>query len=149
VPEIAAGGFDVVTMWSVMAHLPCPVEDVAMLRRLLRPDGVLLILTVNANSLLLKAWRDRWNGFTPNHLKFYAPSTLALLLRRTGFRAVVMPPTYGDAVETGATRLSPRQQHRLRRNIDRGNCGNMLRAVAFADPDGPRRWGLERQATAL
>jgi hypothetical protein len=31
----------------------------------------------------------------------------------------------------------------LRRAVDRGNRGNMLRAAAFADPDGPARWGLE------
>ena len=54
-PEIAAGGFDVVTMWSVLAHLATPVEDLTMLRGLLSDDGALMILTVNANSLLLKA----------------------------------------------------------------------------------------------
>ena len=34
---------------------------------------MILILTVNANSLRLKAAGDEWNGFTPNHLKFFAP----------------------------------------------------------------------------
>src|SRR3712207_2226943 len=65
VPEIAAGGFHAITMWSVLAHLPRPVDDLTMLRGLLADDGVLLILTVNANSLRLKAARDMWNGFTP------------------------------------------------------------------------------------
>ena len=37
IPEIAAGGFDVITMWSVLAHLAEPVEDLTMLRRLLAP----------------------------------------------------------------------------------------------------------------
>ena len=32
IPEIAAGGFDVITMWSVLAHLAQPVEDLTMLR---------------------------------------------------------------------------------------------------------------------
>jgi 2-polyprenyl-3-methyl-5-hydroxy-6-metoxy-1,4-benzoquinol methylase len=50
IPEIAAGGFDVITLWSVLAHLPKPVEELSMLRRLLAPDGVLLLLTVNADS---------------------------------------------------------------------------------------------------
>jgi hypothetical protein len=27
--------------------------------------------------------------------------------------------------------------------VDEGNRGNMLRVVAFADADGPERWGLE------
>jgi SAM-dependent methyltransferase len=143
VPAIAAGGFDVVTMWSVLAHLPRPVEDFTTARRLLKPDGVLLVLTVNANSLLLKANGSRWGGFTPNHLKFYSPTTLPLLTEKAGFEALVLRPMYGDAIETGATALSPRQQRRLRRNVDRGNQANMLRGVAFADADGPRRWGLQ------
>ncbi len=149
VPEIAAGGFDVITLWSVLAHLAEPVEDLTMVRGLLAPDGVALILTVNANSLLLKARRERWNGFTPNHLKFYSPATLPLLLRAAGFRAVVLKPMYGDGVETGRTLLTDAQQRRLRRNIDRGNQANMMRAVAFADGDGPARWGLEADAIAL
>jgi hypothetical protein len=49
---------------------------------------------------------------------------------------------YGEPIELGSSPLSPRAQRRLRRTVDRGNRGNMLRAAAFADPDGPRRWGL-------
>jgi 2-polyprenyl-3-methyl-5-hydroxy-6-metoxy-1,4-benzoquinol methylase len=142
VPELAAGGFDVITMWSVLAHLARPVDDLAMLRSLLAPDGVLLLLTVNAGSLKLKHDLDRWGGFTPNHLAFFDPQTLRHLLRRAGFGAVVMPPWYGETVERGTTRLSEREQRRLRRAIDRGNRGNMLRAAAFVDPDEPKRWRL-------
>jgi SAM-dependent methyltransferase len=134
VPEIAAGGFDVVTMWSVLAHLPRPVEDLTMLRGLLKEGGMILILTVNANSLLLKAERERWGGFTPNHLKFFSPTTLRALLDKAGFDDVRMPPMYGDNVEAGSAPLWRRQERRLRRVIDDGNRGNMMRAVATAAP---------------
>jgi SAM-dependent methyltransferase len=149
VPEIAAGGFHVITMWSVLAHLARPVEDLSRLRRLLSSDGVLLILTVNGGSLVLKRRLETWGGFTPNHLLFSSPQTLPLLLRRAGFGAVVMPPWYGEPVECGSSRLSPAAQRRLRRAVDRGNRGNMLRAAAFADPQGPWHWGLERYAQQL
>ena len=142
VPEIAAGGFDVITLWSVLAHLPCPVEDFTMIRKLLAPGGALLVLTVNANSLMLKAARDDWNGFTPNHLKFFSPTTLPLLLERAGFTSHVFRPMYGDGVEAGDTRMAPRTIRRLKRAVDDGNRGNMMRAVAFVEPDGPARWGL-------
>ena len=142
VPEIAAGGFDVITLWSVIAHLPRPVDTLRTLRGLLRPDGVLALMTVNANSLLLKARRDRWNGFTRNHLAIYSPDTLPRTLDAAGFAAVVLRPSYGDPVEAGATDLAPALQQRLRRTVDDGNQGNMLRAVAFADPDGPARWAF-------
>jgi SAM-dependent methyltransferase len=149
VPEIAGGGFDVVTMWSVLAHLAEPVRELRELRSLLRPDGVLLLLTVNAGSLKLKRDLAGWGGFTPNHLVFSSAQTLPRLLGEAGFGAVVIPPWYSEPVERGEARLRPWQERHLRAVIDRGNRGNMLRAVGFADPDGPRRWRLERWASAI
>jgi SAM-dependent methyltransferase len=148
-PEIAAGGFDVITLWSVLAHLPCPVEDFQLMRSLLAPNGALLVLTVNANSLKLKASRDDWNGFTPNHLKFFSPTTLPLLLERAGFGSVVFRPMYGDGIESGDTTMSARTIARVKRVVDDGNRGNMMRAVAFVEPDAPARWGWEREAQVL
>jgi SAM-dependent methyltransferase len=142
VPEIAAGGFDVITLWSVMAHLPRPVDDLRMLRGLLAPGGALLILTVNANSLRLKAEGEEWNGFTPNHLKFFSPTTLALALDQAGFPVAVMPPMYSYEVERGRAGLAPREERRLRAVIDRGNRGNMMRAAAFTSAADLARWGL-------
>jgi SAM-dependent methyltransferase len=149
IPELAAGGFDVITMWSVLAHLAQPVEDVTMLRRLLGPDGVLLILTVNADSLILRRRLEGWGGFTVNHLLFSSPRTLPRLLERAGFGAVVMPPWYGEPIEVGQSTLTASEQRRLRNTIDRGNRGNMLRAAAFADPAGPARWGLDDDVVVL
>jgi 2-polyprenyl-3-methyl-5-hydroxy-6-metoxy-1,4-benzoquinol methylase len=143
VPEIAAGGFDVITMWSVLAHLPRPLDDLRMLRGLLAPGGVLLVLTVNANSLLLKAQAERWGAFTPNHVVFFAPDTLGRALAAAGFGAVVMRPMVPDAVQAGSLRMHALFERRLRRSIDRRNRGNMLSAVAFADPDAPRRLGMD------
>jgi hypothetical protein len=125
-----------------MAHLPRPVDDLRMLRELLAPGGALLILTVNANSLRLKAEGAEWNGFTPNHLKFFSPTTLRLALEQAGFGATVMPPMYSYEVEKGKAGLRPRDERRLRRVIDHGNRGNMLRAAAFETAEGPARWGL-------
>jgi len=142
IPAIAAGGFDVITMWSVLAHLPRPLDDVTMLRGLLAPDGVLLLLTVNAGSLKLRRELEAWGGFTPNHLVMFSPDPLRRLFRDAGFGAVVMPPWYSEPVENGTSRLRAREQRRLRAAIDRGNRGNMLRAAAFVAPDGPERWGL-------
>ncbi|MEV4563715.1 class I SAM-dependent methyltransferase [Nonomuraea sp. NPDC049419] len=141
VPEIAAGGFDVITLWSVLAHLPRPLDDFRQFRSLLGPGGVLLILTVNANSLLLKAYGSKWSGFTKNHLMFYSPRTVRTLLRRTGFAGVAFAPHYGDTIEAGTTRLPAGLVSRLRRNVRLSDGGNMMRVLAFADEEAIGRYG--------
>ncbi|WP_344862415.1 class I SAM-dependent methyltransferase [Planomonospora alba] len=141
VPEIAVGGFDVITLWSVLAHLPRPLEDFRRFRSLLAPGGVLMILTVNAASLQLKAFGSEWNGFTKNHLMFYSAETMPVLLRRTGFAGVAFAPFYGDTVEAGTTKLSEPMRRRLRRAVEASDGGNMLRALAFADDEAIDRWG--------
>jgi 2-polyprenyl-3-methyl-5-hydroxy-6-metoxy-1,4-benzoquinol methylase len=146
VPELAAGGFDIVTMWSVLAHLPRPKDDLSMLRGLLNDDGALLILTVNAGSLMLKLHGSYWNGFTKNHLMFYSRDTLPRLLTDAGFAAVAFKPFYGDTIEAGTTGLSPENQARARRTVDETNGGNMMRAVAFASTDAAAASGLQYQS---
>lgn len=148
VPELAGGGFDIITMWSVLAHLPRPKDDLSMLRRLLNDDGSLLIFTVNADSLMLKEHGSYWNGFTKNHLMFFSRQTMPRLLRDAGFAAVAFKPFYGDTIEAGTTALSPQNQERLRRTVDEIDGGNMLRALAFASPEAAAASGLRYQLLA-
>lgn len=143
VPEIAAGNFDVITMWSVLAHLPRPIEDLSMLRDLLCPDGVLVILTVNAASLLVGGEGDAWSGFTKNHLMFYSRKTLPRLLTKCGFAGAGFAPFYGDDVEAGETKLSPAEVELLRRRVASTDGGNMMRAVGFASESAMKRWGQQ------
>lgn len=145
IPEIASGGFDIITMWSVLAHLPRPIEDLSMLRSLLRPEGVLVILTVNAGSLLLKGNGDKWSGFTPNHLMFYRRETLPRLLAKAGFAGVRYFSHYGDEAEAGTSGLTRKEVARLRRRVDATDGGNMMRAVAFASDAAIKRWAEDRR----
>src|SRR5690606_28518523 len=132
VAEIAAGGFDVITMWSVLAHLPRPVEDLSMLRGLLAPGGKLVILTVNAGSLHLAGLADRWQGFTRNHLMFYSRDTLPRLLSAACFSRTSFASFYGDEVAAGVSKLSPTEIARLKRRVDATDGGSMLVAVGHA-----------------
>jgi len=68
---------------------------------------------------------------------FFAPDTLTRALTAAGFGAVVMRPMVPDAVQAGSLRMRAGFERRLRRTIARRNRGNMLSAVAFADPDAP------------
>jgi 2-polyprenyl-3-methyl-5-hydroxy-6-metoxy-1,4-benzoquinol methylase len=148
IPQIAAGNFDVITMWSVLAHLPRPVDDLSMLRGLLAHDGVLVILTVNAASLLVGAGGSAWSGFTKNHLMFYSRQTLPRLLAKAGFAGAGFAPFYGDEVEAGTSRLSAAEVDRLKRRVESTDGGNMLRAVGFATETAMKQWGQSRSPAA-
>jgi SAM-dependent methyltransferase len=134
VPELAEGGFDVITMWSVLAHFADPVQRLEMVRSLLAPGGVLLIYNVNAQSLELKAYTHAWSGFTKNHLMFWEPETLTPLLRRAGFSAVAYRPFYGGSVETGTGNLTDADRARVIDHVDRYRSGAMMRAMAINGP---------------
>jgi hypothetical protein len=65
---------------------------------------------------------------------------LPALARAAGFATVVPRPQYPRSVERGTSSLSARRERRVRRAVERGNQGPLLRAAAFADGDGPARW---------
>ncbi len=83
-----------------------------------------------------------------NHLMFYSRHTLPRLLRDAGFAAVAFAPFYGDTVESGTTRMSPRNQERSRRVVDATSGGNMLRALAFASREAAVASGLSHKPLA-
>ena len=149
VPEIAAGGFDVVTMWSVLAHLATPVEDLTMLRGLLSDDGALMILTVNANSLLLKAHGPRLGRLhpqPPEDLLALEPAAAAAPggVRGGGHAADGQRPRRGRRVAAdrrpGAAAAAHGGRRQPRQHAARGRLRRRLR--------GPARWGFD-DAVAL
>ena len=48
--KASLGQFDVITMWHVLEHVMNPVEVLAELRSLLKPDGVLVVSVPNFSS---------------------------------------------------------------------------------------------------
>jgi len=79
--------FDVVTLIHVLEHLADPLADLSKVRRLLRPDGTLVIGTPNVDSIERKLFGRHWDNWdTPRHLALYDARSLPRLLERTGFR---------------------------------------------------------------
>ncbi|GAH25395.1 unnamed protein product, partial [marine sediment metagenome] len=51
------GYFDVVTLWATFAHLHAPQETLLEINRILRKDGLVVILTSNTESFEPKLFR--------------------------------------------------------------------------------------------
>jgi SAM-dependent methyltransferase len=82
-------GFDAITMWDTIEHIPRPDIAVENARRLLRPGGVLAISTGDRRSLVARALGRRWRLMNdPTHKFFFDAPTLSSLLAAAGFTVV-------------------------------------------------------------
>jgi 2-polyprenyl-3-methyl-5-hydroxy-6-metoxy-1,4-benzoquinol methylase len=79
--------FDVIVLWDLIEHLPHPSHFLKTINQLLRPDGLLVIWTPNAQN---SAWlKENWLGYKLlQHLYFFSPDTIKQTLQSTGFRVV-------------------------------------------------------------
>jgi SAM-dependent methyltransferase len=82
------GGYDAITLWDVIEHLPDPALDVRSIHAALRPGGVFAVSTMDVDSLFAKALGRRWPWYMQMHLVYFSRRTLCEMLRREGFHIV-------------------------------------------------------------
>lgn len=83
------GGFDLITLWDAIEHLPAPDEALRLLSERLDPGGVLTLSTGDVGSLAARASGAAWHLFNlPEHLWFFSVASLERLLRRSGLRVI-------------------------------------------------------------
>jgi len=79
--------FDVVHLEQVFEHVSEPGPLLREIRRILKPDGLLLIGVPNGEALSFRIFKRHWGLLgVPFHLFQYSPSTLTQVLARDGFR---------------------------------------------------------------
>lgn len=123
--------FDVVTLWSVAAHLENPIDMFRKIGRVLRSGGLLLVYTVNANGMQHRIHLENWNGFHKNHLVFFTLQTLTDALTKAGFANVEEANDNRDLLrwkETGV--ISTEQAAYFDSLMQKPNLGNMLQILA-------------------
>jgi SAM-dependent methyltransferase len=82
-------GFDVVTFFDVLEHLPAPRRVLEEAIALLKPGGLLVAQSPNLRSLMAWLTGDLWHWYVlPNHLHHFTPSTMERLLHSAGLTPV-------------------------------------------------------------
>lgn len=70
--------FDMIFVVGTLEHLTDPLRELEEIARLLRPDGVLVITTINTEGLLpFFSWKP------PEHLYYFSARNLAMLLEKS------------------------------------------------------------------
>lgn len=78
--------FDVITAAHVIEHVPDPVSFLRHCRRLLKPNGLVVIRTPNASSLGHRLYGPWWRGLEPpRHLVVFTMESLRRVATSTGF----------------------------------------------------------------
>ncbi len=80
------GGYDVITLWDVIEHLPDPALDIRAIHSALRPGGIFAVSTMDVDSLFAKIAGKRWPWYMQMHLVYFSRQTLCEMLRREGFQ---------------------------------------------------------------
>src|SRR5919199_1559780 len=80
----AEGGYAAIVMADVLEHLDDPVGAIRRCRELLRPGGVLCLVTPDPSSLTARLAGSRWWGFLPAHTFLVPRLTLRELILGEG-----------------------------------------------------------------
>jgi 2-polyprenyl-3-methyl-5-hydroxy-6-metoxy-1,4-benzoquinol methylase len=86
------GRFSAITMTDLLEHVADPLDTLTRVRRLLRPDGIVLITTPNTASLTRLAMGRKWTHYKVEHLYYLNPRSMALLAGKAGFQILSMKP---------------------------------------------------------
>jgi 2-polyprenyl-3-methyl-5-hydroxy-6-metoxy-1,4-benzoquinol methylase len=87
--DLPSSSFDLVTMWEVLEHVADPKVVLSEARRLLAPDGALLILVPNAGSLVTRVLHEKSHTFGGHsHLNHFNSKSLKLLLSNMRYELI-------------------------------------------------------------
>ncbi len=90
-----AGSFDTLTAFDVIEHVIDQPRFLAEARRLLQPDGTLVLTLPDHGSLIRRLMGPRWYFYIPEeHLHYFNRDNMAKLLARCGFDPISIKGTF-------------------------------------------------------
>jgi SAM-dependent methyltransferase len=88
--------FDVITMFDVIEHLQNPFEDLKKIKELMKPPGILVITTMDSDSIVSRLIGKRLEDFRRirEHLHFFTRKSIEKILRENSFE-IIKISSYG------------------------------------------------------
>lgn len=98
IKNLEASGFDVITMWHVLEHVPHLNDRIEDLKRLLKPNGIIIIAVPNCTSLDAKIYAENWAAYdVPRHLYHFSPKDIETVFKNHGLNVFRILPMIFDS----------------------------------------------------
>lgn len=80
--------FDVITLIDVIEHVENPIKQMREVKRILKQNGLIIVVTPNLESLWSKLLKNKWTNLKEEHIFYFTPSSLQLLIKKSGFEVL-------------------------------------------------------------
>ncbi len=98
--RFADASFDVVAFIDVIEHVPDPLGMLREAARIVRPGGIVYLVTPDVESVSARVLGGRWWGLRPAHIYYFSRASMTRMLEKAGFH-VEYARSYGRIFSWG------------------------------------------------
>lgn len=92
------GKFQIITLWHVLEHVPNYDEYISKIKKLLHPQGTLIVAVPNFNSFDAKYYKSFWAAFdVPRHLWHFSRTSIKTIFHHHNMKVVETKPMLFDS----------------------------------------------------
>ncbi len=96
--KLKENSFDVITLWHVLEHLPNLENDIQIFKKLLKPNGTLIIAVPNYKSFDANYYKEFWAAYdVPRHLWHFSQNSIKSLFNHFNLNITKTLPMKFDA----------------------------------------------------
>ncbi len=96
--KLKTGSFDVITLWHVLEHLPNLDQHISVFKKLLKPNGTLIIAVPNYRSYDANYYKNFWAAYdVPRHLWHFSRTSITKLMNSKQLEVIKVRPMIFDA----------------------------------------------------
>lgn len=98
IKSIENQSFDVITMWHVLEHVPDIEQQIKELKRLLKPNGTIIIAVPNFKSFDANYYAEFWAAYdVPRHLWHFSKIAIEKLFAKENLKLIKILPMIFDS----------------------------------------------------
>jgi len=96
--EMQDQSVDVITMWHVLEHVPDVEAQITELKRIVKPDGVIIIAVPNFKSYDAQYYGKHWAAYdVPRHLWHFSKTAIKMLFEKQQMELIKIMPMKFDS----------------------------------------------------